>query len=158
MSLSKQARTERIVDMWFDCRSRGQMIDMIMKQLEVSKPHASTMYQTAKTRMIKNHKNKFLCDGYIDQCGFHRWKSNKRIVPHEILLKMGTDKIQLERNATQRTIEDRKSLEEYAERERNFWNDPNNEEAQMERRAEMRAAFGEGETVVNALTGETISL
>lgn len=46
-----------------------------------------------------------------------------------------------------------KMLMEYAKNEKEFWDNPANEEAQNERLFEMKAAFGSGETVVNALTG-----
>lgn len=47
-----------------------------------------------------------------------------------------------------------KVLEEYAAQEERFWNDPEFEEARQERLFEMRAAFGEGEEVVNVFTGK----
>lgn len=46
----------------------------------------------------------------------------------------------------------------YAKRENEFWANPSNAEAQRERSAEMLAAFGAGETVVNALTGQEFTL
>lgn len=46
-----------------------------------------------------------------------------------------------------------KVLTAYAKSEEEFWNNPDNLEAQNERRFEMRAAFGPGTEVVNVFTG-----
>lgn len=51
-----------------------------------------------------------------------------------------------------------RTLREYAEREERFWNDPEFEEARQERLFEMKAAFGEGEEVVNVFTGRRTRL
>jgi len=53
-----------------------------------------------------------------------------------------------------RTAHEKVFLEEYFENQKEFWSNPDNEEAQREQEAEMRAAFGPGETVVNVFTGK----
>lgn len=45
------------------------------------------------------------------------------------------------------------ALEQYVKAQEEFWTKPEYEDARNEQLAEMRAAFGPGETVVNALTG-----
>ena len=51
-----------------------------------------------------------------------------------------------------------KTLAAYTKSQDEFWNDPKNEDAQREQLAEMRAAFGPGEEVVNAITGRRTKL
>lgn len=48
----------------------------------------------------------------------------------------------------------RQMLDDYAAQQERFWNDPEFEQARQEQLAEMRAAFGPGATVVNAITGK----
>ena len=52
-----------------------------------------------------------------------------------------------------REINDRRNIEAYIEGRKNM-----SEEAKAEEMFEMRAAFGEGETVVNVITGERFAL
>jgi len=52
-----------------------------------------------------------------------------------------------------RNIHTEEFLTKYVDTEREFWSDPANTTAQREREFEMRAAFGEGEEVVNVFTG-----
>jgi len=50
-------------------------------------------------------------------------------------------------------IHTEKTLKEYAESQERFWTEPEFEDARREQMAEMRAAFGPGEEVVNVFTG-----
>jgi len=57
-----------------------------------------------------------------------------------------------------RTAHEKVFLEAYAKSQDEFWSNPDNADAQREQEAEMRAAFGPGETVVNVFTGRKIIL
>jgi len=56
------------------------------------------------------------------------------------------------------TAHTEKTLTEYMESQNEFWNNPDNADAQREQLFEMRAAFGEGGTAVNVFTGRKHSL
>lgn len=146
MALSKQARADQMVDIWVGSRTRTMIIEMLIEQLGVGKAHASTMYQTARMRI----KKKYLGDMHqVD--GLYRWKSNERIPPQECLIKAGLKGAVLEMHKKVEDEESLKELEEYRERMKDHV--PSDEEL-----FEMRAAFGEGETVVNVLTGQRVQL
>lgn len=82
-----------------------------------------------------------------------RWKNNDEIPSQEIMeiwkyKGLGFD---FEKSVEQKKKEDEKFLEEYREKMKNYV--PSREEI-----VEMQAAFGKGETVINALTGQTYKI
>ncbi|MEB8638244.1 hypothetical protein P4H32_31920 [Bacillus cereus] len=95
---------------------------------------------------------KFETDAYVEN-GIVRWKSNNSVPPTDILefwayLKKPFD---YQKSLEQRDIEVQESLARYREAMKNHV--PSEEELY-----EMRAAFGEGATVVNVITGKTTKL
>ena len=52
----------------------------------------------------------------------------------------------------------REVLAAYTKQQEKFWSEPEYEEARNEQMAEMRAAFGPGEEVVNVITGKRTKL
>ncbi len=86
----------------------------------------------------------------IDENGIAR-NCIGRIVMSDLLERLAyiTDKVSVEATTAAYEAETAKELEEYRR---------NKKPATTEEIAEMRAAFGEGTTVVDALTGETITL
>ena len=89
---------------------------------------------------------------YVDSNGVLR-NVIHRVAVSEVCEKVAYLGISYNHNATEkaRDEENRKSIAEYREAMKNY--EPSEEELY-----EMRAAFGEGETVVNILTGATIKL
>lgn len=158
MKTSKQSQVTHLVDRWFAVRSRKQLIEMIVKQYNVSAAHASSMYQTAKTRIKKDTLADLAAKSYVDERGYTRWSSNDSIPPMEILTKAGFSEDQLAFNKAQSDIDTTATLEEYAKNENEFWSNPENEDEQRERLSEMRAAFGKGGSCVNVFTGQRHSL
>jgi len=92
-----------------------------------------------KARQIK--------DSYTDSDGIRRWRSNNSVPPQDCLENMDLTAEEIERSAKVRSqeldvflAEYRKAMEDHV---------PSAEELY-----EMRAAFGEGATVVNVITGQ----
>jgi len=73
----------------------------------------------------------------------------KELLEAELVTQAHVDET-LEASNTHQT----KVLEEYAESQKEFWNNPDNHQAQLEQVAEMRDAFGSGGTVTNVFTGK----
>jgi hypothetical protein len=103
---------------------------------------------------VQEDKEKFYIDETVD-APVVRWKSNNNIPPEECIdafLKAGFITEQESINSTeQREIETAQFIREYQERMKDYV--PCDEEMY-----EMRAAFGEGATVVNAITGKVTQL
>ena len=101
--------------------------------------------------MAKFYVDKF----YFDDNEVVRWKSNDSVPPEDILEEMFVDGVldeeQLRYAQMIRNREQVAFLVEYRERMANHV--PSDEEM-----FEMRAAFGEGATVANAITGKEIQL
>ena len=117
------------------------------------------LIENTLTEMVKQDKIRETLRGHIDRSyrmagsNVLRWNSNDRCIPHDImqeLLRYGmVNKITVE---TTRIVEQEEIdafLNEWIENRKN-----RSEEEVAEEHAEMRAAFGPGETVVNILTGE----
>jgi hypothetical protein len=80
----------------------------------------------------------------------YRWTSNNRVPPSDAIKKYGIDKLPMFHQATHDIVREEETLaalEEYRERMKDY--KPSAEELY-----EMRAAFGPGVTVVNAITGK----
>lgn len=96
------------------------------------------------------YEGKFYVDGNVI-----RWNSNDRIPPQDCLDEMLAQglitELQVAWSKTIRKAEDEAFLNEYRERMANY-------EPSAEEMFEMRAAFGEGEEVVNIFTGKRIQL
>lgn len=90
-------------------------------------------------------------DAYQDDEGVYRWKSNDRVPFSDMLECWNLDADTMEKCVAAREKDDAEFLADYRERMKDYV--PSDEEM-----FEMRAAFGEGETVVNVITGETIQL
>lgn len=90
-------------------------------------------------------------DAYVDANGIYRWRSNDR-VPHDDLLYWAgaNDETRVAHDEV-RTREDRESLRKYREAALARKRTP---EEEAEHLYELRAAFGEGEEVVDVITGE----
>ena len=101
--------------------------------------------------MAKYYENKF----YFDSNEVVRWKSNDKLAPQDILDEMFVDGVldeeQLRYAKMIRNREQDAFLAEYRERMANHVHSD-------EELFEMRAAFGEGAVVVNAITGKEIKL
>jgi hypothetical protein len=110
-----------------------------------SAPHP---FRTEADRMAAE----FEADAYLDK-GIVRWKSNHSVPPTDILefWKFLKKPFDYQRSLEQRTVEVQHSIDQYRESMKNHV--PSEEEL-----FEMRAAFGEGETVVNVITGKLIKL
>ncbi len=90
----------------------------------------------------------------LDEPGVIRWKSNDRCVPVDICERMGWFDMDAQRAADEKDTTEflaayRKSQEEFEVR-----TDDEAMAIKAERAAEMRAAFGPGEEVVNIVTGQ----
>lgn len=90
-------------------------------------------------------------DAYQDDEGVYRWKSNNHVPFSDMLECWNLDPETFAKCVAAREADDSKFIAEYKERMKNYV--PSAEEMY-----EMRAAFGEGETVVNVITGEKIQL
>lgn len=92
---------------------------------------------------------------YIDDKGVVRWKSNDRVPPQDCLeqiYKSGAiSEVKYELSQIIRDEETSAFLADYRKRMENY--EPSPEEL-----FEMRATFGEGAVVVNAITGKKINL
>lgn len=101
--------------------------------------------------MAKYYEGKF----YIDNNGVYRWKSNDSVPPEDILEEMFVDAVideeELRYCKMVRKREQDVFLNAYRERMANHVHSE-------EELYEMRAAFGEGAEVVNAITGQVIKL
>ena len=99
-------------------------------------------------RNAERLRKSFIQDAYDDN-GVLRWKSNDRAVPHwifrEAFCTASAHHLQVEAE------ESSASIQGYRERMKNHVPD-------AEEMFEMRAAFGEGVTVVNAFTGRKTRL
>lgn len=99
-------------------------------------------------RNAERLRNSFREDAYEDN-GVLRWKSNDRAVPHwsfrEAFCTASAHHLQVEAE------ESSASIQEYRERMKDHVPD-------AEEMYEMRAAFGEGVTIVNAITGRKTRL
>jgi hypothetical protein len=100
--------------------------------------------------MSKYYEGKYYMDGNVV-----RWESNNSVPPQDILDEMHTDGVinnaTLLESAKTRISEQDAFLAEYRER---MANHVHSEEELFE----MRAAFGEGAEVVNAITGQVTKL
>jgi hypothetical protein len=90
-----------------------------------------------------------LADSYLDNRGIRRWRSNDQVPPSDCLTAMGITSPELARMEDVRDAELTNFLAEYR---------ANQTEPTAEERFEMRAAFGPGATVVNVITGRTLTL
>lgn len=90
-------------------------------------------------------------DAIVGHDGAIRWKSNGRYLPDDFCEKLDHAGYPFSREAT-RFARDRQVAEELAEYRRNY---KGPSEAEL---GEMRAAFGEGTTVVDVLSGARIQL
>lgn len=90
-------------------------------------------------------------DAYKDSDGVYRWESNDRVPPSDMLECWNLDAETLQKCNDTRDSENSAFIAEYKERMKNYV--PSAEEM-----FEMRAAFGEGERVVNVITGQEIQL
>jgi hypothetical protein len=103
---------------------------------------------------VQKDKEKFYIDETVD-APVVRWKTNDNIPPEECIdafYKVGFITLQEYSNSNeQREIEVAKSIAEYKERMKNHVPD-------AEELYEMRAAFGAGTVVVNAITGKRTQL
>lgn len=86
-------------------------------------------------------------DAYQDDEGVWRWKSNDRVPFSDMLGAWGLDDETFAKCVDARDKDTEKSLAEYRERMKDYV--PSDEEM-----FEMKAAFGEGTTVVNVITGK----
>lgn len=90
-----------------------------------------------------------LVEAELDAFGVYRWIASKNIVPADILDDAGIAyDAEARRTAVARRIDELRG--QMMEAERNM-----TDEERAERDFEMRAAFGEGVTVVNVFTGQT---
>jgi hypothetical protein len=96
---------------------------------------------------------KFDADATVDALGVVRWKSNNNVPPNDVLTlwHAANKPFNLALSTQVRTDETAAFLQQYREAALNAPRDP---EAEAERAFELRAAFGPGVTVVNAITGE----
>jgi hypothetical protein len=96
--------------------------------------------------------NRFEVGAYVID-GVVRWKSNDSVPPQDILelWKYEGKDFDYVKSVEERQAEMRKSIEEYKKQMENY--SPTAEEL-----FQMRSAFGEGATVVNAITGTVIQL
>lgn len=87
----------------------------------------------------------------VEEDGAIKWKSNGAYIPDDFCEKLEYAGYKFSREATavKRAAQVQKELAQY----RANYTGPSDEEV-----AEMRAAFGEGETVVDVITGKTIKL
>lgn len=97
-----------------------------------------------------HHKPNFL-DAKVDDNGIVRWKSNNRVPPQDILIEWDNAGFSFDIEASRKARE--KDFAAFAAEYRKNYKGPTAEEM-----SEMRAAFGPGVTVVNALTGTRIKL
>lgn len=102
-------------------------------------------------KIAENYERTYYADGVV------MWQSNDR-VPFEDMLTDFAEAgfisfIDVRRSLKFKEEQDRIAIEEYIEARANRTREQIEEEM-----FEMRAAFGEGETVVNVLTGETTKL
>lgn len=90
-------------------------------------------------------------DAYQDIDGIYRWKSNNHIPFNDMLETWGLSKDEIQKHEEARNKDTDSFLSEYRKQMKNHV--PSNEEMY-----EMRAAFGEGTTIVNVITGKKIKL
>ena len=102
--------------------------------------------QDVKEAVIDADKN-----AIVEDDGAIKWKSNDAYIPDDFCEKLEYAGYKFSREATavKRNAQVQKELAQY----RANYTGPSDEEV-----AEMRAAFGEGETVVDVITGKTIKL
>lgn len=87
----------------------------------------------------------------VEDDGAIKWKSNGAYIPDDFCEKLEYAGYQFSREATAKKREE--ELHKFAQEYIANYTDPSDEEI-----AEMRAAFGEGETVVDVITGRKIKL
>lgn len=97
--------------------------------------------------------DKIAKDAYTDANGVVRWKSNDNVPPADILENAGLPESTVALSTHARDIETEDVLAEYIKQQEAFWTEPQYAEARAEQLAEMRAAFGPGQEVVNVFTG-----
>ena len=102
------------------------------------------------------YADKIATEAYTDAEGVVRWKSNDSVPPADILENAGLPEATVALSTRVRVNETAAFLAEYIKHEEEFWTAPEYEDARREREAEMRAAFGPGEEVVNVFTGRKI--
>lgn len=90
-------------------------------------------------------------NAFIDADGIYRWCSSGRVPFDDMLESWELPKSIIAKCQAARDIDDSNFLREYRKRMENY--EPSGEEL-----FEMRAAFGEGEVVVNVITGKKIQL
>ena len=90
-------------------------------------------------------------DAYKDSEGVWRWKSSNNVPFDDMLECWNLSEEEMKKCAEARDADNSAFLKDYRERMKNHV--PSDEEM-----FEMKAAFGEGETVVNVLTGKTYKL
>lgn len=90
-------------------------------------------------------------DAYKDDEGVYRWKSNDRVPFDDMLQTWGLSIETIGKCQVARDKDNSEFLAGYRERMKDYV--PSDEEM-----FEMRSAFGEGETVVNVITGQEIKL
>ena len=97
--------------------------------------------------------DKIAKDAYTDADGIVRWKSNDSVPPADILENASLPEATVLLSTHVRELETEAFLADYVRQQEEFWTEPKYAEARAEQRAEMRAAFGPGEEVVNVFTG-----
>ena len=118
------------------------------------------LIENTLTEMVKADKIRETLRGHIDRSyrmagasNVLKWVSNDRCIPHDIMLDLKrygmVDAITVETTRTVEREETDRFIEEYKMNRANM-----SAEAKAEEAAEMRAAFGPDQTVVNVLTGE----
>jgi len=90
-------------------------------------------------------------DAYIDDEGVYRWTSSKRVPFNDMLECWNLSDETMQKCIEARSKDDSEFAASYRKRMENY-------EPSAEEMYEMRSAFGEGETVVNVITGKTIKL
>lgn len=97
---------------------------------------------------------KFHKDADVDENGVATWKSNGNCLPEDILEMLdwaGVATINYERTRAERDKQNAEFLAEYREQQKNH-------KYTEEELFEMRAAFGKGAVIVDAITGQKIQL
>lgn len=101
--------------------------------------------------MRDEHPSLQKTNAYQDAEGVWRWISSNNVPFDDMLEAWGLDADTLEKCRAARDRDNEEFLADYRARMENY-------EPSAEELFEMRAAFGEGETVVNVITGKKIQL
>lgn len=89
---------------------------------------------------------------YWDDEGVLRWENSDSVPPDDLLVQFIDDEETLRRCVRARAMDSRVSIARYKARQKN-----RTPEQKAAERRNARAAFGEGEKVVNVLTGESFT-